>query len=113
MTATAQPRIPTPHEAARLFLTPNRNKARVLLERPSDAQRLSIPFGETETIAAWEWGAGPTILLVHGWEGSHADLDGFVAPLIAAGLRAIAMDLPAHGASTGTLAPIPLLAKAI
>jgi pimeloyl-ACP methyl ester carboxylesterase len=57
-----------------------------------------------ETLAYWSAGTGPAILLVHGWEGSHADLDAFVSPLLAAGLRVVAIDLPAHGESSGVTA---------
>jgi pimeloyl-ACP methyl ester carboxylesterase len=112
MTVIEQSRIPTPEQAAHLFLTPDRAKARRPQQRPPGARSLSIPF-EGGALAAFEWGEGLPVLLVHGWEGSHADMDGFVAPLVAAGFRAVAMDLPGHGASTGTLAPIPLMAKAV
>jgi pimeloyl-ACP methyl ester carboxylesterase len=113
MTVIEQSRVPTPEQAAHLFLTPNRAKARLPQQRPPGARASSIPFGEGGALAAFEWGEGLPVLLVHGWEGSHADMDGFVAPLVAAGFRAVAMDLPGHGASTGTLAPIPLMAKAV
>lgn len=113
MTVIEQSRIPTPEQAAHLFLTPNRTKARVLAERPPGARQLSVPFADGGRLAAWEWGDGLPVLLVHGWEGSHADMDSFVTPLTEAGFRAVAMDLPAHGASSGTLAPIPLMAKAV
>ncbi len=112
MTVIEQSRIPTPEQAAHLFLTPDRAKARLPQLRPPGARALSIPFGDG-ALAAFEWGEGLPVLLVHGWEGSHADMDGFVAPLVAAGFRAVAMDLPGHGVSTGTLAPIPLMAKAV
>ena len=113
MTVIEQSRIPTPEQAAHLFLTPDRAKARLPQMRPPGARALSIPFGEGGALAAFEWGEGQPVLLVHGWEGSHADMDGFVAPLVASGFRAVAMDLPGHGVSTGTLAPIPLMAKAV
>jgi pimeloyl-ACP methyl ester carboxylesterase len=47
------------------------------------------------------------VLLVHGWEGSHADLDAFVGPLFARGMRVVTFDLPAHGESSGTTASLP------
>jgi pimeloyl-ACP methyl ester carboxylesterase len=55
-------------------------------------------------VAYWSSGTGPGVLLVHGWEGSHADLDAFVAPLLARGMRVVALDLPAHGESSGRTA---------
>ncbi|WP_219416752.1 alpha/beta fold hydrolase [Pseudonocardia nigra] len=45
------------------------------------------------------WGAGPPVYLVHGWGGRSGQLGAFVAPLVAAGHRVVAMDAPAHGAS--------------
>jgi pimeloyl-ACP methyl ester carboxylesterase len=65
------------------------------------------------TIAYWLSGTGPTVLLVHGWDSTHADLDAFVAPLLARGLRVAALDLPAHGASGGETATLADCAGAI
>jgi pimeloyl-ACP methyl ester carboxylesterase len=64
-------------------------------------------------LAYWMSGSGPTVLLVHGWESSHADLDAFVAPLLARGFRVVALDLPAHGESPGTRASMPDFGEAI
>jgi pimeloyl-ACP methyl ester carboxylesterase len=41
-------------------------------------------------------------MLLHGWEGRGTQLGQFVAPLVAAGFRVIALDGPAHGESPGT-----------
>lgn len=114
MTDAAQA-LPTPQQAARIFITPARGKARIPEVRPPDARARTIPFGDDGIIAVWEWGEAdrPAVLLVHGWEGTHADMDNFVAPLLAEGYRVAALDLPAHGASSGKRAPIPLMAKAI
>lgn len=57
-------------------------------------------------VAGEAWGQGPTVYLVHGWGGCRAHLGVFVKPLVAAGHRVIAFDLPAHNDSdTGALAP--------
>jgi pimeloyl-ACP methyl ester carboxylesterase len=57
-------------------------------------------------IAGESWGAGPTVYLVHGWGGQRAHLAVFVKPLVAAGYRVIAFDLPSHNESDpGALAP--------
>ena len=45
-------------------------------------------------LAVWNWGDGPTVLLVHGWNGNAAQLSGFVAPLLRAGCYVAAPDLP-------------------
>ena len=50
-------------------------------------------------VAAWSWGEGPAVLLVHGWGGLGAQFQKFVQPLVQAGYRAVAFDAPSHGAS--------------
>lgn len=59
-----------------------------------------VPYG-TGWLTMTEWGAGPAVLLVHGWGGRARSFDGFVGPVVAAGFRAVTVDLPAHGASDG------------
>lgn len=57
-------------------------------------------------VAGQAWGQGPTVLLVHGWGGCRAHLAVFVTPLVEAGHRVVAFDLPAHNDSDhGVLAP--------
>ena len=52
-------------------------------------------------VAGEAWGdpAAATVYLVHGWGGWRGQLDGFVGPLVAAGLRVVAFDAPSHGDS--------------
>lgn len=64
------------------------------------AERFSIPFQDLR-LAAYAWGQGPTVLLVHGWSGRGSQLGTFVEPLVAAGHRVVAFDLPAHGRTSG------------
>ncbi len=53
-------------------------------------------------IASYVWqGGGPTVLLVHGWNGGSGDLAPFIGPLRDAGRRVVAIDLPGHGRSPG------------
>lgn len=53
-------------------------------------------------LAAMQWGeSGPTVLLVHGWNGRGSQMGAFAAPLVQAGFRVVAYDLPAHGRSPG------------
>ena len=51
------------------------------------------------TVRTWRWGHGPTVLLVHGWEGRGSQLGAFVEPLVRAGLSVVAFDAPGHGDS--------------
>src|SRR2546426_767334 len=54
--------------------------------------------GDGPELAVWDWGDGPTVLLVHGWNGNAAQLAGLVPPLLRAGYYVATPDLPAHGA---------------
>lgn len=53
-------------------------------------------------IAYYHWGhIGPTILLVHGWNGRGTQLVPFIEPLLAAGYQILSFDAPGHGRSEG------------
>ncbi|MCG6974777.1 MAG: alpha/beta hydrolase [Acidiferrobacterales bacterium] len=47
------------------------------------------------------WEGGPTVLLVHGWNGRGSQMGSFAQPLADRGYRVVAFDLPAHGRSPG------------
>jgi pimeloyl-ACP methyl ester carboxylesterase len=97
--------------AERLFTSPRRHahpareQAVLATGRPFELDvELKAPRWRAKprrTIAAWRWGCGPTVLLVHGWEGRGAQLGELVAPLNAAGLGVVAFDAPGHGDSAG------------
>src|SRR5215470_12282480 len=99
--------------AERLFLTPPRHPApereRQLLTR---ALRTTIRVAG-QRVVAWISGAGPRILLVHGWGGRGAQLGAFVEPVVARGFSVAWFDGPAHGASDGRQATIPEMATAL
>jgi pimeloyl-ACP methyl ester carboxylesterase len=96
--------------AATLFARPRRHprpaRERDLIARGT---RVPLPGG----LLATAWGAGPTVLLVHGWEGRGAQLGAFVDPLVAAGYRVVALDGPAHGDSPGATTTGPEFAQAL
>lgn len=94
----------------RLFTSPRRHprpeRERALLAggRPFTVDvLLRSPrwHGAHTRVAAWRWGHGPTVLLVHGWEGRGSQLGAFIEPLVAAGLSVVAFDAPGHGDSPG------------
>ena len=68
----------------------------------SNSERLSLPFRGRE-LAAYAWGTGPTVILLHGWSSNAGSMHHFVVPLLEAGFRVFAFDAPAHGASPGRM----------
>jgi hypothetical protein len=96
--------------AERLFTTPSRHR-RPDRERDvlATGHRFDIDMalrsphwkGARRRIAAWKWGSGPAVILVHGWEGRGAQLGALIEPLVDAGMSVVAFDAPAHGDSTG------------
>ncbi len=71
-------------------------------ERPyiASARRVRMPLG-VRALTGWAWGEGPTVLLVHGWEGRASQLGAFAGPLVDRGFRVVAFDAPGHGDSGG------------
>jgi pimeloyl-ACP methyl ester carboxylesterase len=96
--------------AARLFAWPRRH-ARPERERELIARGSHVPL--PDRLHATAWGAGPSVLLVHGWEGRGAQLGALVDPLVAAGYRVVALDGPAHGDSPGRTTTGPEFARAL
>ncbi|UXY54488.1 alpha/beta fold hydrolase [Pseudomonas tohonis] len=96
--------------ARRRFMTPRDTTPRdwelPWLER---AERITLRFG----LSALRWGSGPTVLLMHGWEGRPTQFASLIDALVRAGYGVIALDAPAHGRSPGREANIVLFARAL
>ena len=111
MNHTATALRPNPEEIARAFLTPRPPQQRKTFAlEGGGALHIATPEGE---IALQRAGTGPTVLLLHGWEGQASDLAAFAPPLLATGHTVFAMDLPAHGDSAGHQSSIPQSARAL
>ncbi|MBT8339521.1 MAG: hypothetical protein KJP07_05865, partial [Desulfatitalea sp.] len=54
---------------------------------------LRLPVHDKQ-VHAWQWGKGPGVLMVHGWNGGGAQFHRFVEPIVRAGYSAIAIDGP-------------------
>lgn len=97
----------------RRYLTPPRSQPRAEAQAVLDrGTPLRLTFGR-HRLAAWSWGEGPTVALLHGWGGNAGQLTAFADPLVAAGFRVVAADAPAHGASPGDLSCLPDLARLV
>jgi pimeloyl-ACP methyl ester carboxylesterase len=104
----------TPSDVADAFLRPRparHDTDALLLDRLSHAT-LELPGG---ALNYWRTGTstGCAVLLLHGWEGSAADLTPFAAPLLHSGHEAIFVELPAHGRSAMSWTSIPHAAHAL
>ncbi len=99
--------------AESLFCRPPRQEARPLEEAflaTGRSRTVDTPVGP---LSAWEWGAGPLVVLAHGW-GSRAGRWATLTPLlVGAGFRVITYDAPAHGRSPGRIASLPEFADAL
>jgi pimeloyl-ACP methyl ester carboxylesterase len=92
------------------LLTPRRREVRPSIVHYEEVGTLRSSVGR---IAHWSSGHGPAVLLVHGWEGTHGDLDAFALLLLTRGARVVTLDLPAHGDSSGIEATLPDFAIAL
>ncbi len=100
--------------AERLFFTPPQS---TLAPPVRDLLATGRPFRvcvDGGRVAAWAWGRGPAVALVHGWGGRGGRLAAaFVEPLLAAGFSVVTFDAPGHGDSDGKLSSMPELARAL
>lgn len=96
-------------QMGRLFLTPRRYTPKAW---EYDAEATAERFWLTPELSALRW--HPTVfqretkiaLLVHGWESRATQMSGFVPDLQALGYQIIALDMPAHGHSKGTISNV-------
>lgn len=95
--------------AERLFFTTRRTAPRT---GERDVLQNATPL-QIAGMRAWSWGRGPTVLLVHGWNGRATQLGGFVMPLVSRGYRVVAFDALGHGESPGKRLSLPELADCI
>lgn len=66
----------------------------------AEAEKLTLSVGQKK-IRVYLWGAGPPVLLIHGWAGRATQFRKFVPELVAMNFRVVGFDGPAHGESTG------------
>lgn len=86
----------------RLWFTPWVHPAALapVHDLPEDAAAWSLATADGR-LHGYVAGAGPTVVLVHGWAGRGADWRHLAADLAAAGRRVVVPDLPAHGTTAG------------
>ncbi len=85
----------------RLFFRPVRKTATAKEQQWLDRARNFQIQVHGKTIQCWQWGSGPVILAVHGWNGRGVNLHPLFTPLLKQGYAVVSFDAPAHGASEG------------
>ncbi|MBT2373188.1 alpha/beta fold hydrolase [Pseudomonas fluorescens] len=94
----------------RVFMTPRNHPPRDWeLPLLAQSERMTLRFG----LSALRWGQGPTVLLMHGWEGRPTQFASLITALVDAGYSVIALEGPAHGRSPGHEAHVLLFARAM
>lgn len=99
--------------AERLFFTTPRARLNRTMRAHIDRARPFAVTVEGRRIAAWSWGEGPVVYLMHGWGSRGGRLTAYVAPLLAAGYRVVTFDGLGHGASEGRMSSMPQLARTL
>lgn len=97
----------------RAFFTPKRpalalEEAQLLSTGTSSGAEI-----DGQDIPTWSWGAGPRVLLVHGWDSRGAHLGRFVPALLERGLAVTLYDAPAHGDTTGQMTSVVHMGRAL
>jgi pimeloyl-ACP methyl ester carboxylesterase len=87
----------------RVWFTPPRAPLRpAAREQLAKGRVLALSVGGRR-FAAWSFGEGPVVLLVHGWGGHAGQLVDFIAPLVERGHRVVTFDVPGHGQSSASV----------
>jgi pimeloyl-ACP methyl ester carboxylesterase len=107
----------SPAQAARVaelvFFMPPRTRLTPEQRETIERARPFTVRADGAKIAAWTWGDGPVVYLVHGWGSRGARLAAFVPALLAAGYQVVTHDAPGHGASDGRLSSMPQFARTL
>jgi pimeloyl-ACP methyl ester carboxylesterase len=87
-------------EFLRANVVPRRLREAHVAERLTTVDPVRVPcrWGE---LSAWRLGAGPAVLLVHGWEDDNSLWSPLIDELAERQMSVVAFDLPGHGASGG------------
>jgi pimeloyl-ACP methyl ester carboxylesterase len=93
--------------AWKLFFTPFRFPIPKKEQAVGDTANKFTFEAQGYTIQGYEWGSGDkTIFLLHGWSGRATQWMNFIKPLNDNGYKVVAIDGPAHGASSGKMTEI-------
>ncbi|MFT3702474.1 MAG: alpha/beta hydrolase [Agriterribacter sp.] len=96
-------------EAFRIFCTPQKKKAPAESAVSKKAEVLSLKVNDIQ-IRGYRWNhpSAQKILIIHGFESTARNFEGFITPLINKEYETVAFDAPAHGQSEGKQIVLPL-----
>jgi pimeloyl-ACP methyl ester carboxylesterase len=97
----------------RLLATPPRFAERPWQAQLRESARKSSILVGSRKVCVYEWGTGPTVLMVHGWGARATHMGRMIEPLVAAGYRVVSFDAPAHGESQGRQTDLVEFANAV
>jgi pimeloyl-ACP methyl ester carboxylesterase len=101
------------HLGYRLLATPPRFDERTWQTALRKSAKRSIVVVGRRKVCVYEWGAGPTVLMVHGWGARATHMGRMIEPLVEAGYRVVSFDAPAHGESEGRKTDLVEFADAV
>jgi pimeloyl-ACP methyl ester carboxylesterase len=81
-------------------------------ELRTGARRVELDLGEHRGLG-FVMGEGPRVYLLHGWDGSAADLAPIAGALADHGFRAVVLEAPGHGEAPGATSNVVLLARTL
>jgi hypothetical protein len=64
------------------------------------AEKITISSNQNK-IQCWQWGSGPLVIFVHGWNGKGIQFIPFLKMFSDSGYSVLTFDLPGHGESEG------------
>ncbi len=99
-------------QAALLFCFPRRLSHEDVPTIPAHAREQPVTSG-AKRLVTWTWGAGPRVLLAHGWEGTARDMVPLANAIAEGGRSVTVFDMPAHGRSTGRTTTLIEMADAV
>ncbi len=100
--------------AYRLWFTPRRiprpDREKSILQIQHEQYKV---MGHGNEVLVRAWGKGPTVLMVHGWEGRGTQFSHFIESLLGQGMRVAVFDMPGHGDSDGKQTDLVEIEKVI
>lgn len=100
-----------------MFATPPRQKRTISVGNSAETikeQHIEVVVREGRLrVSATTLGAGPLIMLAHGWGGSAVDMMPLARGFALSGFRAVTFDMPGHGMSPGKESSLVLFLSAM